>query len=193
LVLLTMHEDVCYNLRFFEPHGRQLADPWSCRQSAIHQKFYPSRGNSAWIIIHQPMALRENLQHAQSRSFLHPMAMHIRYIRSANYHWRDYLNYRNSELLSLVSCCPLILLVMTYGLGREAINCEAVQRLPNRFCHHSKDSFYPEKATDIDIHFGWRFGYSGEFGCSRRPNRRDDGCHSGRLCCYAHRNGTDVN
>ncbi|OCK76318.1 hypothetical protein K432DRAFT_428802 [Lepidopterella palustris CBS 459.81] len=93
--------DICYNLRYFEPHGRQLSDPWSCRQSAIHQKFYFSKGTSAWTIIHQPITFRESLQSAQSGAFSHPMVMHIRYIRSANHHWRDYLNYKSSELLSL--------------------------------------------------------------------------------------------
>jgi len=91
---------VSYNLQFFEPHGRQLTDPWSCRQSAIHQKFLLSENRSAWVVIHQPLLFHDSLQDAQVGVLTHPMSLHIRYIRSATHYWRDYLKYRSSELLS---------------------------------------------------------------------------------------------
>lgn len=105
---LTVKADICYNLRYFEPHGRQLSDPWSCRQSAIHQKFFFLEDRSAWVVIHQPLLFRESLQDAQLSTLSHPMALHIRYIRSATHHWREYLNYKNAELLFWVgqNCRP---------------------------------------------------------------------------------------
>lgn len=99
---LIVIADVCYNLRYVEPHGRHLSDPWSCRQSAIHQKFYFQEGRSAWTVIHQPLLFRESLEDARLGTTSHPMALHVRYIRSATYYWREHLNYRSSEVLSLV-------------------------------------------------------------------------------------------
>lgn len=46
--------DLCYNIRHFELHGRELADPWSCQQSAVHQKYYFANGESNWIYVQPP-------------------------------------------------------------------------------------------------------------------------------------------
>ncbi|OAL50982.1 hypothetical protein IQ07DRAFT_679312 [Pyrenochaeta sp. DS3sAY3a] len=93
--------DISYNLRYYEPHGRNQSDPWSQRQSTIHQKFYFEPAHSNWIIIHPPVLLRGSLQDAQLLPSSHPMSFHIRYIRASMHFWRDYLNYRGSELLDL--------------------------------------------------------------------------------------------
>jgi hypothetical protein len=95
--------ELSYNLRFVEPHGRQLADPWSYRHSAIYQKFFITEHQSTFIVIHQPLQLPDNLQDIQTGSRGQPLSLHIRYIKSANHYWRDYLKYRSIELLSFVS------------------------------------------------------------------------------------------
>jgi hypothetical protein len=57
------------------------------------------------------------------------MALHIRYIRSATYYWRDYLNYKSSELLSLVGYnnrLSVHAFMLTDKPGRESIRSKAV-------------------------------------------------------------------
>ncbi|KAF2259194.1 hypothetical protein CC78DRAFT_82270 [Lojkania enalia] len=46
--------DICYNLRHFEKNGRNLQDPWSCRQTVTHQKYHFSDATSSWIIVQPP-------------------------------------------------------------------------------------------------------------------------------------------
>lgn len=93
--------EICYCLRFFEPNGQQNGDAWSCRQSAIHQKHYDGRGTSAWTIIQPPVLFRENAHDCIFKRKGHPLALHVRFIKSCIVHWRSYLNAKDSELLSL--------------------------------------------------------------------------------------------
>jgi hypothetical protein len=95
--------EVSYNLRYFEPHGRQLEDPWSCRQTAIHNKYYVEQGNSSWIVIQPPASFRGSVQDAAEGIISYPLALHIRYIRSATTHWRSYLSQKGCELLAMAS------------------------------------------------------------------------------------------
>jgi len=96
-------KDTCYNLRYMERHGRELHDPWSCRQTAICQKYHYSHSRSTWLIIHHPQALYDSLRDMELQNIAHPMALHIRCLRAALHNWREYLNFRGTELRSLVS------------------------------------------------------------------------------------------
>jgi hypothetical protein len=120
LIWLSTDTEICYNIRHFELHGRQSTDLWSCRQSAIYQKFYLSKGISTCIIIHQPLTLRESLQNARPGSFSHPMAIHIRYIRSASHNWRDLLGDISSDLARFVCLSLQDILLRTADLVRTA-------------------------------------------------------------------------
>ena len=100
--LLTLEVDICYNLRYFELNGRQPSNPWSCRQSAVHQKYFISDGYSAWTVIHPSESFRARLSSAYTTSSSHPMQFHISYIRSSLRFWRDYLNYQNAQLRRIV-------------------------------------------------------------------------------------------
>jgi hypothetical protein len=100
--ILTSAE-ICYNLRYFEPHGRELADPWSCRQSAIHQKLYLSNQHSAWTIIHTPLTFNDALRDSAEYIKSHPIGLHILYIRSCMHYWKEYLGFLGSQFRDLVS------------------------------------------------------------------------------------------
>jgi hypothetical protein len=102
LFISNSKADVSFNLRFFERHGRDLADPWSCRQSAIYQKFLVAEMRSIWVVIHEPQLFQDTLGETSLTAANHPLSIHLRYIRSATYHWRDYLKFRSSEIHSLV-------------------------------------------------------------------------------------------
>jgi hypothetical protein len=99
--ILTSAE-ICYNLRYFEPHGRQLADPWSCRQSAIHQKLYLSNQHSAWTIIHTPLTFNDALRGSAEYIRSHPIGLHILYIRSCMHYWKEYLGFLGSQFRDIV-------------------------------------------------------------------------------------------
>ncbi|EUC37473.1 hypothetical protein COCCADRAFT_85618 [Bipolaris zeicola 26-R-13] len=95
--------DISYNIRYFEPHGRQLKDPYSCRQSGIHHKFYFQGGRSTWIIIQPPQLFNEDLQQTDSQDKSHPLALHVRLIKSATYYFKEYLSFKASQLGSMAS------------------------------------------------------------------------------------------
>ncbi|KAI0115611.1 hypothetical protein GGR51DRAFT_503555 [Nemania sp. FL0031] len=78
---------ICYNIRYFERHGRDLEDPWSCRQSALHHSFTAGSQHSAWVVVQPPEAFNLTIGHTP-----HPMALHLRYLQAAIANWREYLD-----------------------------------------------------------------------------------------------------
>jgi hypothetical protein len=106
---LTWNEDICYNLRYFEKHGRDLQDPWSCRQSVVHQKYAFDDTTSTLIVIQPSMRWKNGLDDANFNKITHPLALHLRSISSAIANNWEYLEYISNELLSLVSHFHLII------------------------------------------------------------------------------------
>ncbi|CAF9925437.1 MAG: hypothetical protein HETSPECPRED_005836 [Heterodermia speciosa] len=90
--------ELCYNVRHFELHGRQLEDPWSCRQSAIYHKYELLNGKSNWIIIQHAQGLDFARQIIDSYELSHPMDLHIRFISVLSENWRQYLDYLAGRL-----------------------------------------------------------------------------------------------
>ncbi|KAI0903224.1 hypothetical protein F4823DRAFT_619500 [Ustulina deusta] len=76
---------ICYNIRHFERHGRDLEDLWSCRQSALHHSFLTVSGRSTWVVIQPPEAFDLTVD-----STSHPMSLHLRYLHAAIANWREY-------------------------------------------------------------------------------------------------------
>lgn len=100
---LTWDEDICYNLRYFEKHGRDLQDPWSCRQSVIHQKYAFGDATSELIVIQPSRRWKTGLDDVNFNKITHPLALHLRFISPAMANSWEYLEYISNELLSLVS------------------------------------------------------------------------------------------
>ncbi|KAF1847232.1 uncharacterized protein K460DRAFT_352398 [Cucurbitaria berberidis CBS 394.84] len=98
----TCPVNICYNIRFFEPNGCPDRDSWSCRQSAVHHRVFPDESHSVWTIIQSPTLFRASLEGQHLASENHPLALHARYIRSCIYYWRQYLNEKDSSLVTLV-------------------------------------------------------------------------------------------
>lgn len=99
LVILTpVKTALCYNIRYLEHHGRDLEDPWSCRQSALHHSFSPVSEQSTWVIIQAPEAFQTISGWGQ-----HVMCLHIRYLRAGIANWRQYLEYFAQRFRILVS------------------------------------------------------------------------------------------
>jgi hypothetical protein len=101
-------QDLCYNIRHFERHGRELEDPWSCRQSAIHQKLNIDTRQSSWLVIMPPVSFTSGLKGCKTNDTSHPMSLHIRYLATGLACWREYLNYISERLKALVSPESLI-------------------------------------------------------------------------------------
>lgn len=89
---------ICYNIRYFEKHGRDLEDPWSCRQSALHHSFSINSEQSTWVIVQAPEALQVVLGWEQR-----VMSLHIRYLRAGIANWRQYLDWFAQRFRILVS------------------------------------------------------------------------------------------
>ncbi|KAK2603129.1 hypothetical protein N8I77_009609 [Diaporthe amygdali] len=79
---------LCYNIRYFEQHGRDMEDPWSCRQSALHHSFSPVSEQSIWVVIQPPQAFHVNMDSGR-----HVMSLHIRYLRGGLANWREYFDF----------------------------------------------------------------------------------------------------
>merc|ERR1711939_873721 len=93
--------DLCYNVQYFEKHGRNLEDPWSCRQSVIYHKYDMAKNCSIWVTVQPPDTWESSLKDLCHHRLSHPLFMHLRFIRSAAANFRDYLNYISSKLLDL--------------------------------------------------------------------------------------------
>jgi hypothetical protein len=107
--LTKMTSGLCYNIRHFERHRRELEDPWSCRQSAIHQKYYFETRRSSWLVIQPPILFASSWKDRKVSCTSHPMDLHIRYLASGTGSWREYLNYIAERLKIFVSSILLYL------------------------------------------------------------------------------------
>lgn len=94
---------ICYNIRYFERHGRALEDPWSCRQTAIHVKVSLSTRKTSSVIVQAPKDFRKAVSTVWDENYVHPLHTHLIYLSSSLGGWRDYLNYIADRLRDLVS------------------------------------------------------------------------------------------
>ncbi|KAF2650289.1 hypothetical protein K491DRAFT_720887 [Lophiostoma macrostomum CBS 122681] len=94
----TATSHICYNVRHFERHGRELDDPWSCRQSAIHQGYSFGTRQSRWIVVQPPVVFLSNLSKRRFNNTSHPLDLHIQYLNTATAEWREYLNHIAEKL-----------------------------------------------------------------------------------------------
>jgi hypothetical protein len=94
---------LCYNIRYFERHGRDLKSPWSCRQTVVNQRFYFKNSLSNWTIVQPPLGFNDFLKGTNLEFDFHPLEFHLQYITLATRNWRDYLDYISANLINLVS------------------------------------------------------------------------------------------
>ena len=120
--------DLCYNVQYFEKHGRNLEDPWSCRQSVIYHKYDMAKNCSIWVTVQPPDTWESSLKDLCHHRLSHPLFMHLRFIRSAAANFRDYLNYISSKLLDLVRArgdpsmpCLKLAILATTETGRTNV------------------------------------------------------------------------
>ncbi|KAH7110534.1 hypothetical protein B0J11DRAFT_620056 [Dendryphion nanum] len=114
--------EICYNIKHFELHGRELKDPWSCRHAAFYQRYSFSQQSSTWIIIQGPSKIKSFIEQsvpaqASDLSTLHehPLYMHIQIIRMLERNWTSYLitleeqrRKTNEKILFLGPCQPSV-------------------------------------------------------------------------------------
>ncbi|KAJ0108127.1 hypothetical protein J7T55_007246 [Diaporthe amygdali] len=99
---------ICYNIRYFERHGRALDDPWSCRQSAIHVKVSISTRKASSVIVQAPEEFHKEVSTVLDENHVHPLHIHLIYLSISLKTWRDYLNHIADRLRDLeleVSIC----------------------------------------------------------------------------------------
>jgi hypothetical protein len=91
-----------YNLRYFEKHGRDIKDPWSCRQCVFYQITYCNDNTSTWLVIQPPTKWKEGLKIVDLNKTDYPFALHLRAISSAAATMWEYLEDISNELTELV-------------------------------------------------------------------------------------------
>lgn len=94
--------DICYNLYYFEKHGRTTHDPWSCRQSVVSHRYDFEAASSIWFVVQPPGAWESGLEDIWYDKSSHPLALHLRFILAATTNLRPYLNSMCHTLLELV-------------------------------------------------------------------------------------------
>jgi hypothetical protein len=102
MVLIKRILEVCYNLRHFEKHGRELQDPWSCRQSVVHHRHCLTDGLSSWIVVQPSMRWQAALDDVRMSGIVHPLSLHLRSISSAIAENWEYLEYLSTQISLLV-------------------------------------------------------------------------------------------
>jgi len=100
--------EISYNIRHFEKHGRELADPWSSRQCSVYQNYFHRSNASIWILIQTPNGTKCNLERLNkegkgSSPADHPMAIHLFLLLSCEKNWGPYIGYLGDELSLMVS------------------------------------------------------------------------------------------
>ena len=95
--------ELCYNIRHFELHGRDLEDPWSCRQSALHHNYGFEARQSSFIIIQPPAAFSLSMRDWKPSDISHPMGIHLRYLAAASQGLREYFDYISLKPKKFVS------------------------------------------------------------------------------------------
>jgi len=100
--------EISYNVRHFEEHGRQLLDPWSCRQCSVYQSYSHRNNFSTWILIQIPSRTRSYLERLYSEgecssSDNHPMDVHLHLLVSCEKNWGPYIGYLGNEVSKIVS------------------------------------------------------------------------------------------
>ncbi|KAL2870915.1 uncharacterized protein BJX67DRAFT_210551 [Aspergillus lucknowensis] len=133
--------DVCYNIRFYERHGRDLEDPWSCRQSAIHQTYASLSKESSWLIIQPPTAFTPAIKQSGTDGSEmhiptagHPMNPHLEYLAASMAGWRGYLNYIGDKLKGLDE---EVAIAKRYGEFQVDFSSKQAIHLLRRKLHHA--------------------------------------------------------
>ncbi|KAF8245659.1 hypothetical protein K440DRAFT_662644 [Wilcoxina mikolae CBS 423.85] len=95
--------EISYNVRHFEKHGRELQDPWSCRQCSVYQNYSHRNNVSTWFLIQIPNGTRRHLERLNSEvggssPCDHPMGIHLYLLRSCEKNWGPYVGYLGDEL-----------------------------------------------------------------------------------------------
>ncbi|KAF2808303.1 uncharacterized protein BDZ99DRAFT_51628 [Mytilinidion resinicola] len=112
--------EICYNIKHFELHGRELKDPWSCRHAAFYQCYSSAEHSSTWIIIQGPSKIQSFIEQSVSAqaSVLpthheHPLYQHVQFIRLLERNWTSYLitleeqRRKTSDKILFLSSCKI--------------------------------------------------------------------------------------
>lgn len=90
--------EICYNIKHFELHGRELKDPWSCRHAAFYQRYSSAEHLSTWIIIQGPSKIKSFIERSISAQASvsptyheHPLYLHAQFLILLERNWTSYL------------------------------------------------------------------------------------------------------
>ena len=108
-------QELCYNVRYVERHGRKGEYPWSFRQTALYHKWNESTGTSMWILLQPPDVIKRNLARAfgndnNESSRFHwktPFFTHMMILLTTEAGWRAFVIELEKQIENQVKIHPL--------------------------------------------------------------------------------------
>lgn len=127
--------EICYNICHFELHGRELEDPWSCRQCAVYQSYSCHQNSSVWILIQLPKRSRDYLEWINSAGEDlkcwslgdHPLVLHLLILVSCEKNWGPYIGYLGNVLSSMNQKISFLRGYAEYNLNLS--HCQRIAQL----------------------------------------------------------------
>lgn len=117
--------EIAYNVKYVARHGREIPlDPFSIRETGVHQKFRAETSESIWITLNPPKALRRRLAAALTNPEISQpnvqFRCHALILQCLSEDWRDYVNYLESHFSELVSTKLVVSLKIYQSLIERA-------------------------------------------------------------------------
>lgn len=101
--------EICYTIQHFQLHGRQLEDPWSCREIGICQITSLPTLRSSYVLIEGPSQfnqvieklLGDQVNRASRELEHHPLSVQVKLAIAATATWPSYLAYLEATVKDL--------------------------------------------------------------------------------------------
>jgi hypothetical protein len=147
--------EICYTVRYYERHGRDIHNPWSLRQTGLYQRVVVATQQASWIILQYSDTVKdavieklERLTRDHSMMRQRQVLLHLAVLTSSLRNWDEYFEYQAAELEKLVrttisnsrrlkSCSTTLSLTIVGHVGGQGVFSQTRPkgsiRLPSEF------------------------------------------------------------
>lgn len=99
--------EFCYNIRYFELHGRGRGNPWSLRQTGVYQRCLPSNQQSTWLILNYSSYIFDRVSMAFEKKRSQPLEAcrgsvltpHLFILSAATRNWGQYVEILRQRVM----------------------------------------------------------------------------------------------
>jgi hypothetical protein len=161
--------EVCYNIRYIEPNGRQKGNPWSLRQTGVYQRLDVSEQRSTWVVLQPSKHARANLipylegkDAGNIRCKVTALHVHFVFLYSGIRNWHAYVEYAEAQLRRYVSNTNTFyanISILIHIVGRKgsilAPRYASSLRPHCSFLRHSMSDKAQEQTSDLNCRRTW--------------------------------------